>query len=175
MISVFASFLIVYIADVCLYCRCQDRHPQQWEEDSSGYGHQRTKCLSAKEETGRRWVKRRLLSVTSFRCHFLWDIHITNCLSAEFTVILRTHSNAEEYLDDEDSDWEKSSTNEVHSFLHSFQHKPLYVYKSKSVQETILTKVGRIATGCRCLIVSTFFFIPVHCKSIAVLVCSVHV
>lgn len=27
-----------------------------------------------------------------------------NCLSVGFTVILRTHSNAEEYLDDEDSD-----------------------------------------------------------------------
>lgn len=133
-------FFIVYIAYVCLYFRCQDRHPQQWEEDSSGYGHQRTKRLSAKEETGWRWVKRRLLSVTSFRCHFLWDVHITVCLSAKFIVILRTHSNAEEYLDDEDSDWEKSSTNEVHSFLHSFQHKPLYVYRS--VEKHYLQSLG---------------------------------
>lgn len=64
----------------------------------------------------------------------------------------------------------------IHSYIHSNKKPSQRVYISDICGRNIIYKGEEdMKAGCRCLIVSTFFFIPVHCKSIAVLVCSVHV
>ncbi len=60
--------------------------------------------------------------------------------------------------------------------IHSNKNPSQHVYRADIFGRIIIYKGGEdMKAGCRCLIVSTLFFIPVHCKSIAVLVCPVHV
>ncbi len=54
--------------------------------------------------------------------------------------------------------------------IHSNKKPSQHVYRSDICGRNIIYKGGEdMKAGCRCLIVSTFFFIPVHCKNIAVL------